>query len=357
MRRRLERLASMAPSILQCSVGAALAWFIAREFLGHPRPFFAPIAVVICVGVAVGRRVRRTAEMVAGVSLGIGVGDLLVAWIGSGAWQIALVVALAMAIAVLLDEGGVFALQAGTSAVLVATLLPPSGVGGLQRMVDALTGGLVALAMVALLPADPVALVHRRGRVVLDELADALEGAAQAIASADLSLAGDCLDKARGSQKAVEDLRAALVSGREIALISPLHWRARGRLARYQAASTPLDHALRNTRVLLRRTIAALRDREPMSPELPDRLRGLAEATRLLRDELAAGADPVRARRGALAVADGLRASGSRHAGISTQVVAAQLRSIIVDLLVAAGTGRAAAAAALPAEAGPGDSG
>ncbi|MGW4640172.1 FUSC family protein [Sphaerisporangium sp. NPDC004334] len=89
VRRRLRRLAARTPSILQCSVAAAVAWIVAKDLLGHPSPFFAPVAVVVCIGVSMGRRVRRMLEMVAGVSLGVGVGDLLVAWIGSGPWQIA----------------------------------------------------------------------------------------------------------------------------------------------------------------------------------------------------------------------------------------------------------------------------
>ncbi|GGL05020.1 hypothetical protein Sme01_64200 [Sphaerisporangium melleum] len=346
-RRGLRRLLSRAPSILQCSIAAAVAWIVARDVLDHPRPFFAPVAVVICIGVAMGRRVRRMLEMVVGVSVGIGVGDLLVSWIGSGPWQIALVVALAMACAVLLDGGQVIALQAGSSAVLVATLLPPSGSGGPDRMVDALVGGIIGIAAVGLFPIDPLALAHRHGRVVLEELADALDAAAQAIAAADPPLAADALEKARGSQRAVEQLHSALQTGREIALLSPLRWSARARLARYQSAAIPLDLALRNVRVLLRRTFAALRDHEPMPAELPGRLHALAEAVRLLRDELAEGVEPVRARRAALAVADGVRTS-TQSAGFSAHVVGAQVRSITVDLLVATGTDRDTAAAALP---------
>jgi Fusaric acid resistance protein-like len=70
---------------------------------GHPRPFFAPIAAVVSLNGA--RRLRRAVELVVGVSVGVGVGDLLIAAIGSGAWQISLVVALAMAAAVWLDGG------------------------------------------------------------------------------------------------------------------------------------------------------------------------------------------------------------------------------------------------------------
>jgi len=90
---------------LQSGVAAGLAWFIAHNLIGRPTPFFAPIAAVVCLGVSLGQRLRRVGELVVGVSVGVGVGDALISWIGSGPWQIALVVGLAMSAAVLLDGG------------------------------------------------------------------------------------------------------------------------------------------------------------------------------------------------------------------------------------------------------------
>src|SRR3712207_8261054 len=65
------------------------------------------------------------------------VGDLLIAVIGSGWWQIAVVVVLAVAVAVFADGSTLLTNQAGASAVLVATLLPPDlkGVGSGMRVV------------------------------------------------------------------------------------------------------------------------------------------------------------------------------------------------------------------------------
>src|SRR5919106_1545966 len=125
-----RRLRSSALPIGQCAVAAGLAWYVASDLVGHARPFFAPIAAVISLGVSLSSRLRRVAELVVGVSLGVLVGDLLISVIGSGAWQIALVVALAMATAVFADGGTLLVAQAGASAVLVATLLPPGGTGG-----------------------------------------------------------------------------------------------------------------------------------------------------------------------------------------------------------------------------------
>jgi len=85
---RLRRLRGSALLAAQAGVAAGLAWVVAHDLVGHPRPFFAPIAAVIVLNVSVGQRLRRAVELVLGVAVGILVGDLLIYFIGSGAWQI-----------------------------------------------------------------------------------------------------------------------------------------------------------------------------------------------------------------------------------------------------------------------------
>ncbi|MEU5696029.1 FUSC family protein [Actinosynnema sp. NPDC020468] len=346
--RRVRRWRSTALPILHTAVAAGLSWLVATRVVGHEHPFFAPIAAVVCLGVSLGQRPRRAAELVVGVSVGVGVGDVLISLIGSGPWQIALVVALAMSTAVLLDGGAVIALQSGSSAVLVATLLPPSAGGGLDRMVDALVGGLVGLAVTALLPADPMRVAHRQGKVVFGELTAALRGVADAVETGDTTKAAGVLTRLRSSQDAMDEFRAALQAGGEIATIAPIRWRSRDDLSRYAAAAAPVDYALRNTRVLARRALAALRDGEEVPEVLPDVLRRYADAVDVLRVELARGVEPTAAR---TAVSDAAKATTTRllgGEGLSTKVVLAQIRSVAVDLLQATGMTRSDAAAALP---------
>ncbi|GAA2335586.1 aromatic acid exporter family protein [Saccharopolyspora halophila] len=346
--RRFRRLLRTGVPIVQCAVAAGVAWFLAHQVVGHPTPFFAPVAAVVSLGVSLGQRMRRSLELVVGVSIGVGVGDVLIYHIGSGAWQISLVVALAMSTAVLLDSGGVIVLQAASSSVLVATLLPPATAGGPLRMIDAAIGGLVGFAVAALLPANPLAVAHRNGRVVLGALAEALRGVASAVAHADVEAAADVLAQARKSQKSVEELRVALEGGREIARFAPIRWHRRRDLERYENAATPMDRALRNTRVLARRALAALRDGEPVPRPLPSMLEELAGTVALLRDELASGTDPLQARESARSVARRSTVEMLGEGDFSMQVVVLQVRSITVDLLQATGLTREEANAALP---------
>src|SRR5215469_5330071 len=75
---RLRRLRGGALLAAQAGVAAALAWLVAHDLIGHPRPFFAPIAAVVVLNVSVGQRLRRAIELVVGVALGILVGDVLI---------------------------------------------------------------------------------------------------------------------------------------------------------------------------------------------------------------------------------------------------------------------------------------
>lgn len=345
---RVRRLLRTGTPIVQCAVGGGLAWFLATSVAGHPQPFFAPIAAIISLGVTLSQRMRRGLELVFGVTIGIGVGDLLISVIGSGAWQISLVVALAMSTAVLLNSGSVVVMQAASSSVLVATLLPPGDVGGYTRMIDAVIGGLVGFVVAALLPQNPLAVAHHNGRIVLGALADALRGVANAVSIQDAEVAADVLARARKSQRAVEEFRTALVAGKEIAKYAPIRWHRREDLERYEAAAAPIDRALRNTRVLARRAMSALRDREAVPRPLPRMLEELAGAVVLLRDELASGDEPRQAREAARAVARKATVELLGEGHFSMQVVVLQVRSIAVDLLQATGLTRQEATEALP---------
>ena len=104
--------------------------------------------------------------------LGIGVADLLVHLIGSGPWQMGLLVVLAMGVAVVLGGGPILVTEAAVSAILLV-LIEPTGSGVLPgRIIEALIGGGVALAISALaFPQDPVLLVGRSVQSIFESSA------------------------------------------------------------------------------------------------------------------------------------------------------------------------------------------
>ena len=343
LRASLHRLRTSALPIVQCGLAAGGAWLVAFNLIGHERPFFAPIAAVISLGVSLANRLQRAAELVVGVSLGVLVGDLLISVIGSGWWQITLVVTLAVAGAVFANGGTLLVNQAGASAVLVATLLPPGQAGGIDRCVDALIGGLVGVLVAAVIPSDPVAPVRRTSRTLLDELAAVLRGVADALRDRDADAALSALERARRTQPLIDSLRGALHGGREVTTVSPLHRRRRRVLVRYGELAERSDYAMRNTRVLARRAYSALHDGEPAVPDLPDVLTELAGAVDKLTAELTREGDLSRARVAVIDVVAHAKVMSDDAAdllGTSEQVLVAQVRSIALDLLQATGLSR-----------------
>ena len=154
LRTRCGELRASAIPLVQTAFAAGIAWVVAQDLIGHGNAFFAPIAAIIVLGIAPGGHLRRAIEVVIGVAVGIGIADLLIRVIGSGAVQLSIMVLLAAAAVVLLGGGPLVGAQAGSSAVLVAAL-PTSGAVP-YRFIDALVGGLVGLAVLIAVPRNPL---------------------------------------------------------------------------------------------------------------------------------------------------------------------------------------------------------
>jgi uncharacterized membrane protein YgaE (UPF0421/DUF939 family) len=345
-RQRVERLRARGWQIGQCAVAAALSWLAAVELLGHPRPFLAPVAAVICLGVSYGQRLRRVAEVTVGVAVGVGVADLFIAWVGTGLWQIAVIVAVSMTTAVLLDAGNLVVNQAAVQAVIVAILLP-SPEAGFDRWLDALVGGAVALVAAAVVPQTPLRRPRERAAAIVTHLGRLLRTCAESAESGDLDAAARTLQDARATEPAFNELRTAAREGIDVVRSSPLRRRHRAAVRQMAALVAPLDRAMRNTRVLLRRLVAATRSGETVPQSYLDLLDQLADAADVIAVELASGRLPVAARDPLTQVAE-QTAPPTLSGGLSAAVVLAQVRSIVVDLLQVTGLGADDARALMP---------
>jgi uncharacterized membrane protein YgaE (UPF0421/DUF939 family) len=328
---------------LQAGVAAALAWFLAHHVIGRPMPFFAPIAAVITLASSVGQRLRRTTELVIGVAIGIGVGDALILVIGSGPWQIGLIVVLAILVATGVGGGTPLVVQSASSAVLVATLTSATGLPW-TRFFDALVGGAVGLlVMTILLPLNPLTVVRRAVDPALTALADGLHQVATGLGDGDRELVQDALAKLRAAENTFGGASAAVSAARENVAFAPARWRARGALGQYVDGADQITYALRNVRALTRRVDTALGDSEPIPPMLPAAIHLLGDAVELLKAEWAKGAEPIATRERALrAVTEAWRAYGE-GVGFSGGVVVAQIRTTVADLLRATGVDHAEA--------------
>jgi uncharacterized membrane protein YgaE (UPF0421/DUF939 family) len=343
----LERLRLAEWRVLQCSVAAMIAWLLATEVVGHHSPFFAPIAAIITLGLTDSERLRRMIELAAGVTIGVAIGDLLVQWIGTGWWQIGLVVALAMGLAQLLFGGGLITAQAGVQAIFLVAVPQLPGTG-LARWEDALVGGACALLVAALLPSDPSRAVRTHAQLMITELASVAADAATALRARDAAAADAVLDRARNTQDDLERWTEALIAGEEISRISPIRRRRRFGLARFRVALVGLDRATRNVRVAVRRIAAVLDHEGPPPDALPGILDELAAALLVLGNEVASEPGRSLAVRALEELAGRLDPVALGARTMSETVIVAQLRSAVVDLLGATGMDEEHARALLP---------
>jgi uncharacterized membrane protein YgaE (UPF0421/DUF939 family) len=346
MRQRLTRLRSKGWQVGQCAVAAGVAWYVATDVFDHQRAFFAPVAAVVSLGTSYGQRLRRVGEVTIGVAVGVAVGDMLTQWLGIGGWQVALIVSLAMTFALLLDQGAIFVTQAAVQAVVVATLLPDPG-AAFSRWTDALIGGGVALVAATVVPRAPLRRPREEAAVVVRKLGDLLRAAAESIRDGDVERSLAILRDARTTDPLLSELRAAADEGLAVVASSPLRRRHRGRVRAMADLVEPLDFALRNTRVLVRRVAVACYRHERVPDSHADLLDELAACTDAIAEELATG-------RQASAVRDRLIEVGRHSARIergtelSAEVVLAQARSLIADLLAVSGMDPLAATDEIP---------
>ncbi|MFF5219282.1 aromatic acid exporter family protein [Micromonospora sp. NPDC000442] len=329
-RERWQRLRALAVVVVQTSVAAAVSWAVASRVIGNPEPVFAPISAVITLGISTGQRYRRAVELVFGVALGIAVGDGLIWFIGTGGWQIGVAVALAMGAAV--AAGGTAAVvgQSAASAVLIATLTPPTEGIYFSRVVDALIGGVVALVVMAvLLPVNPLTVVSRVAKPALDGLC----GAARGLREQDDGPAHDALVLLSEGEDKLGAFHEILPEGQEAATMAPLRWHARNALRQYLDAAEYIERSIRNARVLARRTVTLLRDGEPSPPQLAESVAALAEAAKVIRRDLRRGRAPQEAVDLLCRAVREASAAYRQGVGFSGNVVVAQIRAIATDLL------------------------
>ena len=226
-----QRALATWQSLALAAIAAALAWLIAHQLLGHPQPFFAPIAAAIALSTSPIQRARRTVQMVTGVLLGIGIGEALAAVLGTGTVALGVIVFITMIAARLagagfFGEGMMFANQAAASAILVVTL-HRHGTGG-ERAVDAIIGGAVAFVLgVVLFPAHPLALLRDAERGVLRVLAATLDEVARVLGTGAVPEPAWTLRASHEIHRQLAQLAGARATATANVKVAPRRWSLR----------------------------------------------------------------------------------------------------------------------------------
>lgn len=121
MRAPIWRFISKTSRVWKVAFAAGLAWEVAK-FVGFERPYFAPLAAILCLQVTVAESLSKGLQRILGIVCGVIVADLLVRIIGVHGWSVALLVLAAIAIAMWLRLGKQAISQVGVSAMMVLTV-------------------------------------------------------------------------------------------------------------------------------------------------------------------------------------------------------------------------------------------
>lgn len=334
--------------LLQASLAAGASFGIAHYVLGHDYPFFAPVSAWVALGFSADRQVRRVAELAIGVAVGVAAGDLFVHLLGSGWWQISVVLLVAGLAGRFIDRGVLLTTQAGVQAIVIVGL--PAAVltdGPVGRWTDALVGGGVALLVATLGSTDPRHRPREAARSAMHEMAAMLRALAVGLRTDDPSGAEDALVRGRSAEPAFADWHAFAAGARETARVSPGLIRYRDELTMLQEAGAKADHAMRNGRVLARRAVAVLGTGRALGP-MAELVEDLADASVEIAVSFGTDLSLDRARADLRAIATRTDPFALAPEDWQAQSLVLLLRSLVVDLQEVAGVDPTAARENLP---------
>ncbi|MCP1387616.1 FUSC family protein [Corynebacterium sp. TA-R-1] len=258
---RLRRVRRGFIPIMQTAIAAGVAYWISKDLIDHERPFFAPIAVVLIIGVTSGDRISKAADIALGCILGVLVGDLLFYRLGDGGWQIAVIVGGSLLIASFFSKSQLLINQVAIGSILIATIMPPGAeVTGIDRTIDAFVGCTVALLTLALIPTGPMASARAEISHIMGLMSSVLDDVAEGLRTGNPECIREALDLIRGTQSRIDSMSAAIQSGEETSKLSPFLWGQRRYINSLALVIPPVDNAVRTTRVLARRALVLCED-------------------------------------------------------------------------------------------------
>lgn len=335
--------------ILQAAVAAAIAWLLAHNLLGHENPLFAPIATWVCLGIKVDRVPRKVAELGAGATVGVLIGELFARYGSIGWWQILLAIAVAAMIARFLDHGELFTVQAGVNAVVVLGMswyVAQQG-GAAGRWVDALVGAAVAFVFAVLLPRRVTVRPRRHAATTLMEFGRTLNLMAKGLRRRDIDAFEEATVQRRAGWKVYGAFDEALATARDVVRLNPT-------LRAKQPVVDELDRLHRLIRrahrseAMLSRQSQSMLDEVAEIPELAELVRQAGRATTFLAESVERWERPLWARELLVEIAHQTNPADIDTHDWRPLALMSLLRALVVDLLQMTGMSRAGARALLP---------
>ncbi|QDB80379.1 hypothetical protein FE251_14065 [Georgenia wutianyii] len=337
-----RRVRAAAFPVVTAAIAAGLSWAVAYYGLGHAQPFFAPVATWVCLGFTADREVRKVAELALGVALGVALGELVARALGPGVLQIMLVIVLGALLARFVDRGPMLTIQAGVQGIVIVALPVAAVDGPTGRWTDALVGGSFALLVAILTPQDARKRARQLAGASLSDLSEMLETISRGLRDGDAERMRDALAQGRSTQGTLDDWASVVRNAQQTARISPTARRFLPELARLQRASTLVDRAMRNARVIARRGQTAV-EQGVRDDRVGDALHGLSVAANRLGEALRTGANTADTAQVLALVTAELDPHDVEDPGWQLQTLVILMRSLTIDLLQASGLSAAEA--------------
>ncbi len=350
LRQGLRRMRGSLVPILTAAVAAWIAYLISHDLLGHPTPFFAPVAAWICLGFTYNREPRKVLEIGAGAAIGVGIGEVILATLGAGGWQLALGLLIGALIARVLDRGDLFTVQSGVNAMVVigmGTLASSLTGAGPSRLIDALVGAAVALVLAVLLPGDVLIRPRRYVSNLFVELAAALGMLAQGLRTGNREHVRDAHAQLRGVERILDDAQTVWKSSAQIIALNPAMRRHRPQvdeLGRQLELSTRTVHT---AEMLLRQSRGVVDESGP-DPEAAALLDDASAVLHGLADSVRHWYPPWKARTRAKDLAADCAPELAHPRDWRHSALLSVMRSLAIDLLQLTGLSRDQARYYLP---------
>jgi uncharacterized membrane protein YgaE (UPF0421/DUF939 family) len=335
---RITAVRRCTPRHALVAVGALASYWVCNTLWGHPHPYFAPLATVIVLGVSVGTQIRRAAQLVIGIALGLIVADGVIQLVGTGPWQLTVIIFLAMSATVFAGGDPLAVRQAAGAAVLVALVAIPGDPVGVTRFEDGLTGAVIAFLLALFIsPIDPIEFATRTSRQIHLRLAGNLRHVADALDSNDSGLADSAIRACLAAEADAEERRQALSTANDAVRFTLVNRGKRGRVAELAKASEHGIRAEQDTVALARAARRPIELGDPIPSTLPDGIRVMADAAEALAESNATQSAQESARESVLEATAVSSASLEETTSLSVSLLVGQMHLVANDLLRGSG--------------------
>lgn len=140
----IRQALSRSLNIGKTAFAAGISWEVA-QWTGTDKPYFAPLAAILCLQVTVEESLWQGYQRVLGIVGGVVLADVVARSIGIHGWSIALLVLVGTGAAAVLKLGTKATSQVGVSAMMVLTVGGGHYTYAMDRIVDTIIGAVIAI--------------------------------------------------------------------------------------------------------------------------------------------------------------------------------------------------------------------